>query len=257
MDPYLEEPSLWPSVHARLITTIADTLAAQLAPAFTVAIEERVYIATPDDLVTFPVIRPDLHLVGGRRQAVASTSSGVITPPLVIEPLETEEIRERYLEIRDTRTRAVVTIVEIVSPANKARGTEGRTQFLNKRRRILSSQTHWIEIDLLRAGERPAEVRGYRDDAALLRRAEADAQFLVWVGPLPQRLPVMAVPTREPVPDVPLDVQAMVDSVYTRGYYADTIDYAAPAPAPPLSVDDARWAEEQIAAWRTRRTTGD
>ena len=44
MDSYLEEPARWPGVHTRLITLIADTLAPQLAPVFTVAIEERVYI---------------------------------------------------------------------------------------------------------------------------------------------------------------------------------------------------------------------
>ena len=71
MDPYLEEPTRWPGVHTRLIALIADTLAPQLAPAFTVAI---------------------------------------------VEPLEAEEVRERYLEIRDTRTRAVITTIEVVSP---------------------------------------------------------------------------------------------------------------------------------------------
>jgi hypothetical protein len=147
----------------------------------------------------------------------------------------------------------VVTTIEILSPANKARGTEGRTQFLNKRRRILSSQTHWIEIDLLRAGERPAEVRGYGDYYALLRRGEPDAPYLVWVTPLRRRLPVIAIPTREPVPDVPLDLQAMVEVVYTRGYYADSLDYAAPVPLPPLTAEDALWAEHQIAVWRTER----
>ncbi len=38
-DPYLEEPTRWPGVYTRLIALIADTLAPQLAPAFTVAVE--------------------------------------------------------------------------------------------------------------------------------------------------------------------------------------------------------------------------
>ena len=133
MDPFLEEPTRWPGVHTRLITLIADTLAPQLAPAFTVSIEERVYIATPDDLISYPPIRPDVHLVRAGSAAPTGATGGVlITPPVLIEPLETDEVRERFLQIVDTRTREVVTIIEVVSPANKAPGTEGRRQFLQK-----------------------------------------------------------------------------------------------------------------------------
>lgn len=253
MDLYLEEPTRWPGVHTRLITLIADTLAPQLAPAFTVAIEERVYIATPDDLLAYPPIRPDVHLVSGRGRILQDVSSAVITPPLVIESLEEEEVRERYLEIRDTRTRAVITTIEVVSPANKAPGTEGRTQFLRKRRRIMASQTHWIEIDLLRVGERPPEARERADYYALLRRGVTGAPYELWTATLRERLPVIAIPTRAPIPDLPLDLQALVETVYARGVYAEMIDYGEPAPAPPLPLEDAHWAREQIAAWRQKR----
>lgn len=256
MDPYLEEPTRWPGVHTRLITLIADTLAPQLAPAFTVAIEERVYIATPDDLITYPTVRPDVHLVRGHGHALPGATGGVITPPLVIEPLEAEEVRERYLEIRDTRTQAVVTTIEIVSPANKARGTEGRAQFLRKRRRIMASQTHWSEIDLLREGDRPPEARGLAPYYALLRRGETGAPYELWVATLREQLPVIAVPTRTPVPDLPLDLQALVETVYTRGVYAETIDYNEALPPPPLPPEDVNWAQEKIAEWQQRRTTG-
>src|SRR3954452_1208810 len=113
MDPYLEEPTRWPGIHTRLIALIADTLAPQLAPAFIVAIEERVYIATPDDLISYPAIRPDVLLVSGRGHARPDTSSSLITPPLLIEPLDVEEVRERFVEIRDTQTREVIAIIEV------------------------------------------------------------------------------------------------------------------------------------------------
>jgi len=44
MDPYLEEPSGWPGVHHRLISVLSDALTEQVAPHYTVSIEERVYI---------------------------------------------------------------------------------------------------------------------------------------------------------------------------------------------------------------------
>lgn len=253
MDPYLEEPTRWPGVHTRLLTLIADTLAPQLAPTYTVVIKERVYIATPDDLISYPPIRPDLHLISGRGNVQPGAGNSVITPPLLIEPLEIEQVRERYLEIRDTRTRAVVTIIEVVSPANKMPGSEGRRQFLEKRRRILASQTHWIEIDLVRVGERPPEARDHATYYALLRRGEARAPFAFWGAMLQERLPVIAIPTRAPVPDLPLDLQELVDTVYNRGVYAEVIDYGERVPLPQLPPDDGRWAQQQVTAWVQQR----
>ena len=47
MDPYLEAPTRWAGVRHRLLSAIADTLVDALAPAFIIAVEERVYVATP------------------------------------------------------------------------------------------------------------------------------------------------------------------------------------------------------------------
>lgn len=250
MDPYLEAPTRWPSVHHRLLSTIADTLGDALAPAFIVTVEERVYIATPDDLLRMPWMQPDVFLVETAGPASFSTSSAVITPPLLIEPLEEEEVRERYLEIVDVETRAVVTVIEVLSPTNKTGATTGRAQFLEKRRRVLASQTNWIEIDLLRAGERPPEATGRGDYYALLHRGVPGSPYEVWAATVQQRLPTIGVPTRVPLPDTPLDLQAVVDSVYRRGHYDLAIDYTAPVPAPPLAPASARWVAERIADWR-------
>ena len=56
MDVFLEEPSGWTGVHHRLISVISDTLIEQVAPRFSVSIEERVYI-TDDDPATRPLRR--------------------------------------------------------------------------------------------------------------------------------------------------------------------------------------------------------
>jgi hypothetical protein len=44
------------------------------------------------------------------------------------------EIRDRYIEVRDTRSREVVTTVELLSPFNKTPGHQGYDAFLGKRR---------------------------------------------------------------------------------------------------------------------------
>ena len=41
IDPYLEESSGWPGVHHRLISVLSDVLSEQVAPRYTVSIEER------------------------------------------------------------------------------------------------------------------------------------------------------------------------------------------------------------------------
>jgi hypothetical protein len=250
MDPYLEDATLWRGVHHRLISIIAEVLGDALAPAFFVAVEERVYIATPEDLVRMPEIRPDVHIVHVAAQEPVAARAAVITPPVLIAPIQDEEIHEPYLEIRDVRTREVVTTIEVVSPTNKQAGTTGRRQFMEKRRQVLASRTHWIEIDLLRGGERPPEVRGRGAYYALLHRGGVNAPYAVWAAGLRERLPTIGVPTRAPVPDTPLDLQAMVDTVYRRGHYDLALAYDTPPPPPPLPADDAAWVAERIATWR-------
>ena len=253
MDPYLEAPSGWAGIHSRLINAISDDLGDRLAPAFIVTIEERVYIATPDDLMAVPAVVPDVFVISAGQQELPVSGGAAITPPVLIEPLVEEEVHDRYLEIRDTRSPAVITTIEVLSPYNKAAGTRGREAFLSKRQAVLASQTHWIEIDLLRAGERPPEARGRGDYYALLCRGKAGARYAVWAWRLRERLPKIAVPLRAPLADVPLDLQAMLETVYRRGHYADALDYQAPVPPPPLAPAEADWVEEQLRAWRATR----
>lgn len=40
IDPYLENPELWPEVHHRLITAIADAIGPSIRPKYRVAIEK-------------------------------------------------------------------------------------------------------------------------------------------------------------------------------------------------------------------------
>lgn len=253
MDPFLEAPSAWAGVHSRLINAISDDLGDRLAPAFIVSIEERVYIATPDELMAIPAVVPDVFVISAGRPGVAAGGAPQITLPVLVEALVEEEVHDRYLEIRDTRSRAVITTIEILSPYNKASGTRGREAFVRKRQAVLASQTHWIEIDLLRAGERPPEVRGRGDYYALLHRSDAGTRHAVWGWRLRDRLPTIAVPLRPTDADVPLDLQAMLETVYRRGHYAEALDYRAVVPQPPLTPEDAAWVAEQLQQWQATR----
>ena len=59
------------------------------------------------------------------------------------------------VEVLETGTLELVTAIEILSPVNKQAGRESHDEYLRKRRELLRSSVHLIEIDLLRQGRRP------------------------------------------------------------------------------------------------------
>lgn len=172
--------------------------------------------------------------------------------PTLVEPLYELEVTERWIEIRDKRDREVVTVIELLSPFNKAKNTAGRAAFLRKRNNVMLTRTHWVEIDLLHAGERTPEIADKSDYYALLKRSGVLGAYEVWYFDLRDRMPIIAIPLRDPFPDVPLDLQAVFTDAYRRGGYAIDIDYTRSVPEPTLRPPVALWVKQQIAAWRTQ-----
>ena len=157
MDPYLEEPRLWPGVHTNLIVAFQELLNKQLRPRYVADVEERVYLAPDDDPDEEQDRIPDIWVEqrnGGKTKPGKGHANGgvAIAEPLVITTLRDDERHERRVEIRTTSTGKLVTVIELLSPSNKVAGAEGRKSFLAKRREITSSKAHWVEIDLLRQG---------------------------------------------------------------------------------------------------------
>jgi hypothetical protein len=196
-----------------------------------------------------PPIMPDLYVTRTGRAGAATLPARPISEPMQVVVRHPEEIRQRFLEIRDSTSGAVVAVIELLSPTNKWRGGKGRRQYLRKRRETMASPVHWLEIDLLRAGERPLEVAGQSDYYALLKRGGVGDEFSVWFFGLRDPLPVVAVPLAPPHADVALDLHAALAEVYER-HYADRLDYAGPPPPPPLPPADAAWVAERIHHWR-------
>lgn len=252
MDPYLEDPVEWSDLHFRLIAAISRQLIAQVAPHFYVRVEQRVSIVGPDEDER-RVIVPDLYLAQTGAQPTQAASSGAtIAAPTLITVLEEPEYREHFIEIYDARSRAVVATLEVLSPVNKAGGPK-QAAFLSKRRAVMASPAHWIEVDLLRAGERPKEVAGKSDYYALLKRAGRSGTLEVWYRSLRDPLPTIAVPLRAPFADVPLDLQAAFAAAYAEARYDDQLSYNGPPPPPPLPPAEQAWASALLAAWRQTR----
>ena len=249
MDPYLERSDRWSGVHARLIAVLGELLARQVAPRFFVDSEDSVYVLGLDDPAR-PLGRPDLYLAEAAGAGRLSRSRGQIAAPTLLDVPASLEIRAPHLNVVDTADRQVVTTIELLSPINKVANSSGRRDFLRKREHILNSHTHWLEIDLLRAGMRPPGIPAQGDYDATLHRAGSLDRLEAWFVALREPLPTVAVPLRPPFVDVPLDLQEAVETVYDRYRYETAIDYAGAPPPPSLSEVDASWANEQIAAWR-------
>src|SRR5204863_46162 len=75
------------------------------------------------------VVRPDAAIIAATSEAApagrAGAGAAVATAPQRAWVPLYEEVREGYLEIRDTRTHEVVTVIELLSPTNKLPG-DGR-----------------------------------------------------------------------------------------------------------------------------------
>ncbi|MBI3926434.1 MAG: DUF4058 family protein [Armatimonadetes bacterium] len=70
------------------------------------------------------------------------------SPPL----LRPERIEEPRTEIRLRDGQQVTTVIELLSPWNKRKGGNGRSEYLAKRDSLLASSVHLVELDLLRGG---------------------------------------------------------------------------------------------------------
>jgi hypothetical protein len=250
MDPYLEDPTHWANVHHALISACRELLNEVLRPKYVARVEERVYLSPEDDPARELYRVPDLRIDARRgRKKPATTPAGGASAiaPLVLTTLPEEEVHEYRIEVQAVGTKAVVTVIEILSPSNKVAGSEGRNSFLAKRREVTSSKAHWVEIDLLRAGLVLDARRSLprHEYCAHVSPAGLRPRGRVWPIRLRDRLPEISVPLRPPDPDAPLDLQRALDLGYDRAALDLTVDYRKP-PVPPLPPDLAAWARDLL-----------
>jgi len=252
MDPYLENPTVWPDVHLNLISEAQATLNRQLRPRYFSRAEERVYISERDDPGR-SVLVPDVTGKKRSEEAAPLETGGVATlaEPIVVPLLIDDEVRERRIVIRDAENHEVVTVIEIVSPSNKKSGAYGRGNFLSKRREVLNSTANWVEIDLLRDGIRtvPDDVWDKGEYFVHISRPLDRRTSHVWPLRITDPLPPIPIPLRPEDGGTTLDLQAVFDAVYDRCGYDLQIDYDR-EPVPPLAPELHEWARKQIEDYR-------
>jgi hypothetical protein len=241
MDPYLEHPALWPDVHNSLIAAIRDALSPLLAPKYFVRLERRTYLLAPDD-ISF-VGRPDVSIIGssltGSGQALSQVADGVVEVTLAIP----DEVGENYLEVHEVTTSKVITVMELLSPANKLY-PQGREEYELKRGQIFRSRTNLVEVDLLRAG-RPMPTQGSpveSDYRILISRGTTRPRAHLYPFNLRDAIPTFDLPLMPGDNEPPVSLGAILHALYDRARYDLSLDYSQP-PVPPLSEADAEWAQ--------------
>lgn len=258
MNPYLENPELWPEVHSRMIVAMADVLGPILLPDYYVAIEKRIYVTIPDDSVLIGI--PDVSVVSQEIQVFddlerVNTATATLSKPdesqTITVPLG-EDVEERYLEIRDAKTGMVVTTIELLSPKNKRSG-EGRESYLRKRQRILVSHTHLVEIDLLRGGK-PMPMEGVaqqKDYHILISRSELRPQAQLYPFNVQDTIAKFELPLKSGDNCPIVELKPILDGIYDRGGYRFRIDYSQPT-TPPLSGKVADWVNTLLVEQKLR-----
>ena len=246
MDPYLEEPILWPGVHTRMIVYFCDALQPMLSPRYIAAIEERVFV---EGITREPI--PDVWIKHRKKRngAVAVMEAD----EAVVINVPGTEIHETYVTILDRHAnQKVVAVIELVSPTNKYPGP-GRDSYLSKQKEIRQSTAHLIEIDLLRKGPHVLSVpewaarkqEPYHYLVCVNRAKGERAEFGLYPRTLPQRLPKIAIPLAGDDPEAVLDVQTVLEKVYNVGMYNVRINYQSPC-LPRLSREEQAWADRLV-----------
>jgi len=257
MNPYLEHPDLWPTVHQRFMTALADTLKRELPSLYQVRLRERYYqVSGEDSLVvgspglswgrhlnsTTPTeadAPPSLRIAGSAESAGPSQSDdGDRSPIPVLVPVP-QKIYETYLEVVDT-SGEIITVVEALSPKKKRPG-RGRELYERQRETIFGSRAHFVEIDLLRGWEPPSiygpdESGDYR---VLISRSEQRPRAQLHVWNVMDPIPTIALPLAGPG-ELMLPLKPVVDKACDRTDLL--VNYQQP-PLPPLRSEESLWLE--------------
>ncbi len=247
MDPYLEDHTLWPDVHQRLIAYISEALQPQVRPKYVARIGERITLAEigqgfiPDVLIVQPPRNP--------APVVAHGGLLVADQPATYRFVD-EQRRLPYIEIIYRETGDVITVIEVLSPVNKS--GEGREKYLKKQTELLRTQVNLVEIDLLGAVDTPTLARTYEileppnwRYVVSVNRLHQRQDLEIYAFRLQDRLPRCRIPLRAADPDVVLDLPAVFTRSYDVGGYDLMVNYTQEPPVT-LSASETAWMRARL-----------
>jgi hypothetical protein len=222
MDPYLEHPKLWPAFQHQLLACLYQILLPGLVDRYRARVGTRCYVS---EMPLFTSIIRD-------------------------------EYSEEFIEIRTRSDNKLVTLLEVVSPANKTTAA-GRQAYLDKRKEAVLQRAGVVEIDLVLQGKPTLTYSRDGlpefDHAVSVTRATAPDRYEIYTATIQKRLPKFKLPLAPDDRDTLLDLQAAFTRAYDLGGFGGQIDYKSPPP-PDVPISDAYqgWIDDLLKQMKAR-----
>ena len=222
MDPYLENAKLWPAFQHQLLACLYQILLPGLVDRYRARVGTRTYVSET--------------------------------------PLFTSIIREQYseefIEIRNRTDGRLVTLLEVVSPANKTTPA-GRQAYLDARQQAVAQKAGIVEIDLVMQGKPTLTYSRdglpEYDYAVTVTRGGSPDRYEIYTSTLSKRLPKFKVPLAADDRDALLDLQAAFARAYDLGAFGTQINYKAPPPPDvPFTTEYKTWTDELLKQMKLR-----
>jgi hypothetical protein len=220
MDPYLEEDKLWSGFQHQLVHSLNQILLPGLMDRYRARVAQRHYVN--EQALFTSVLREEHH--------------------------------EQLIEIRQRSDGKLVTLVDVVSPANKTT-CSGRNAYLEKRREGKSCNANLVEIDLIMQGQ---PMLDYSRDglpewdfAVTVTRSTQPERYEIYTATLEKRLPRFRLPLAADDRDTVVDLQAAFTRAFDQGNFAEQIDYRKD-PATRLSEHNRRWLDAKLRELKMR-----
>ena len=220
MDPYLEDERLWPAFHHQLVGCLYQILLPGLVDRYRARVAQRHYL-TEQALFT-SVVRDEHH--------------------------------EEFIEIRQRVDGRLVTLMDVVSPANKTT-CAGRQVYLEKRREARQAGSNLVEIDLVLQGQPMLDYSREGlpdwDHAVTVTRSTQPERYEIYTATLQKRLPRFRMPLAPDDRDTVLDLHAAFARAFDQGNFTAKIDYQRDPPTT-LASDDRQWLHDLLREQKLR-----
>jgi hypothetical protein len=221
MDPFLEDEALWPIFHHQFVMSLYQILSPGLVERYKARVCQRCYV----------------------------TEQALFTSVL------REEHHEDYIEIRQRSDSRLVTLVEVVSPANKTL-PRGRLAYLDKRREGRSAGANLVEIDLVLQGQPTLDYSRDGlpdwDYAVTVTRSTQPERYEIYTTTLQKRLPRFRLPLASDDRDTVLDLHTAFTRCFEQGNFLSRIDYGRD-PTTTMSAEDRQWLRELLKLQKLRQ----
>ena len=250
MNPYLEHRHIWPDFHNDLIAQMRTALGPELPARYRIALQQRVEVETPSGApLDLAFMIPDAMATDEPPSQALPTAPSTVEEYAVRVRMP-QEVNATWLRVETLPDQKIVTIVEVLSPTNKAPGRE-RLRYERKREVIVGSGANLVEIDLLRGGEpmpleTPPPASDYR---ILVCQGWQRPGALLYPFSVRQPIPPFILPLLPEDEPLTVDLGPIINAMHHTARYSQVARYHEPPPEPALDAGVQAWVEERVAGF--------